>query len=158
MDFGAELKRQYRTTLVISISLVASLFLYAILVALIRAQMRPFQGLLVSGLSRQTLRYLFYGAAAAAVILVRFVGRAMLKASPEESAAQFIARLSRAAIMTGALGEIPAIAGFVLFLLTGLARDSYILAFVSLFLEFMYFPRLKVWQDQVREKFPQLGQ
>jgi hypothetical protein len=158
MDFGSDLRRQLRTTLIVSGSLTASLFLYAVMVEIIRTQMKPFQGLLESGLSRQTLRYVFYGAAAAAVILVRFVGRAMLKASPEESAPQLIARLGRAAVMTSALGEIPAVLGFVLFLLTGLSRDFYVLAFVSLFLEFMYFPRLKAWQDIVREKFPQFGQ
>jgi hypothetical protein len=157
MNFGFELRKQFRTTLIISGSLIASLFLYAVLVELIRTQMRPFQGVLVSALSRQSLRYLFYGAAAAAVILVRFVGRAMLKAPPGESPPQLVARLGRAAIMMTALGEIPAVLGFALFLLTGLSRDFYVLAFVSLFLEFMYFPRLKVWQDTVREKFPQLG-
>jgi hypothetical protein len=45
-----------------------------------------------------------------------------------------------------ALAEI-AVLGFVLFLLTGLSRDFYPLLFVSLFLAFMYFPRLRVWQD-----------
>jgi hypothetical protein len=81
----------------------------------------------------------------------------MLKTFPEESAHQLIARLGRATVMTAALGELPALFGFFLFFLTGFSRDFFILMFVSLFLEFMYFPRLKVWQDAVRERFPQQG-
>jgi tellurite resistance protein TehA-like permease len=157
MDFGSDLRKQFRTTLIITGSLLASIFFYAVLVGLIKTQMRPFQGVLVPGLSRQTLRYLFYGAAAAAVVLVRFVGRAMLRVAPGEGAPHLIARLGRAATMTAALGEIPALLGFALFLLTGLSRDFYVLAFVSLFVEFMYFPRLRVWQDIVRERHPQVG-
>lgn len=157
MDFGFELKRQFRTTLIISGSVIAGLFFYAVVVEVIRTQMKPYQGVLASGAGGEPLRYLFYGAAAAAIILVRFVGRNLLRASPNESAPQLVARLGRAAIMTAALAEIPAVLGFVLFILTGLPRDFYILVFVSLVLEFMYFPRLKVWQDIVRERFPQSG-
>jgi F0F1-type ATP synthase membrane subunit c/vacuolar-type H+-ATPase subunit K len=157
MEFDSDLKRVYRTTIIINGALVASLFLYALMVELIRSQFKPFPGLLVSGLRHQTLRYLFFGAAVGAVVLVRLAGRTLLKVTPGEDHHHLISRLSRTAVITSALGELPAVLGFVLFLLTGFSRDFYLLLFVSLFLEFMYFPRLKVWQDLARERFPQRG-
>jgi hypothetical protein len=156
MDRESDLKRGFRTTLIINWALVASLFTYALMVELIKAQLRPFAGF-ASGLRPENWRYIFYGAGIGAVVLVRLINRALLKTAPDEGAHQLIARLGRAAVMTAAVGEIPAVLGFALFLLTGFSRDFYILMFVSLFLEFMYFPRLKVWQDTVRERFPQQG-
>lgn len=154
MDPDAELKRGFRTTIIVSEALVASLFLYALMVELIKSQLRPFSGFLVSRLHHQTLRYFFFGAAAGAVVLIRFAGRSLLKTRPGEDLRELISRLGRTAVITSALGELPAIIGFILFLLTGYSRDFYILLFVSLFLEFMYFPRLKVWQEVAGERPP----
>jgi len=157
MEPDPDLKRVFRTTIIINGALVASLFLDAFIVELIKFQLKPFPGLLVSGLRHQTLRYLFFGAAVGAVVLVRLAGRALPKMTPGEGLHHIIPRLSRTAVITSALGELPALLGFVLFLLTGFSRDFYVLLFVSLFLEFMYFPRLRAWQDLIRERFPQKG-
>jgi F0F1-type ATP synthase membrane subunit c/vacuolar-type H+-ATPase subunit K len=152
----SDLKRVFRTTVIINAALVASLFLYALMAELVKSQLKPFAGL-VSGLRLQTLRYLFFGAAVGAVVLVRLAGRTLHKVTPGEDLHLLIPRLSRTTVITSALGELPALLGFVLFLLTGFTRDFYVLLFVSLFLEFMYFPRLSVWQDLARERFPQQG-
>ena len=157
MESNSDLKRVFRTTIIVNGALLASLFLYALIVELIRSQLKPFPGFFVSGLRSQTLRYFFFGAAIGAVVLVRLAGRTQLKVTPGEDYPHMISRLSRTAIITSALGELPAVFGFVLFLLTGFSRDFYLLLFVSLFLEFMYFPRLKFWQDLARERFPQKG-
>ncbi|MCX6565278.1 MAG: hypothetical protein NTW38_02455, partial [Candidatus Aminicenantes bacterium] len=50
------------------------------------------------------------------------------------------------------LAEIPAILGLVLFLIAGYNWDFYILLFVSLFLLFMYLPRLKNWEDILQNR------
>jgi len=152
----SDLKRVFRTTVIINAALVASLFLYALMAELVKSQLKPFPGL-VSGLRLQILRYLFFGAAVGAVVLVRLAGRTLHKVTPGEDLHLLIPRLSRTTVITSALGELPAVLGFVLFLLTGFSRDFYVLLFVSLFLEFMYFPRLSVWQDLARERFPQQG-
>ena len=157
MEFNSDLKRVFRTTVIVNGALVASLIIYALIVELIRFQLKPFLGMLVSGPSHQTLRYLVFGAAVGMVVFVRLTGRTLLKVRPGEDLHHLISRLSRAAVITSSLGELPAILGFVLFLLTGFFRDFYALLFVSLVLEFMYFPRLKVWQDLARERFPQQG-
>jgi hypothetical protein len=156
MEPTSDLKRVFRTTVIINGALVACLFLYALLVELVRSQLRPFTGL-GSGLHFQTLRYLFFGAAVGAVVFVRLASRTLLKVTPGEDIHHMIPRLSRTAVITSALGELPAVLGFILFLLTGFSRDFYFLLFVSLFLEFMYFPRLQVWQELARERFPQQG-
>jgi hypothetical protein len=155
MDYEAELKRVFRTSVIISWALVASLLVYALMVELIRSQLRPFPGIAVSGLPRQTLRYLAFGAAIGAALLVRFARQALLKARPGEDLRLLTSRLSRASVITSSLGELPAVFGFILFLLTGLSLDFYALLFVSLFLEFMYFPRLAAWQELTRQCFPQ---
>lgn len=150
------LRRSFRTALFINISLVAGLFLYALIVELVKSQFRPFMGFL-PGFHLQPLRYVFYAAAIAAVLLVRGAARALTKPAPGEDLARFGGRLSRAAIVAAVLAELPAVLGLVLFHLAGTSRDFYSLLFVSLFLEFMYFPRFKVWQDLVKESFPQAG-
>jgi hypothetical protein len=140
----------------INSALIAGLFLYALVVELIKSQFKPFAGFLPE-VHFQSLRYIFYGAAIAAVVLARISARVMTRAAPEEDIHRFGQRLSRGTIVTATLAELPAGFGFVLFLLAGFSRDFIFLLFVSLFLEFMYFPRYRVWQDLAREKFPKEG-
>jgi hypothetical protein len=154
MDNDSDLKKAFRTTVIVSGSLAASLFIYALMVEVIRSQLRPFPGFVVSGFPRQTLLSVAFGDAVAAVIMVRLAGRTLLKVKPGEDLRLLTSRLSRAAVIISSLGGLPAILGFVLFLLTGLSRDFYALLFASLFLEFMYFPRLTAWQDLARQSFP----
>jgi hypothetical protein len=150
------LRRIFRTTSIINGTLIAGLFLDALIVELIRSQFKPFGGFL-SGLNLQFLRYVFYGAAVVAAVITRSTARALTRADPGEDVQNFGHRLSRASIITAAVAELPAVLGFVLFFMAGSPRDFYYLLFVSLFLEFMYFPRFKVWQDLIREKFPKEG-
>jgi hypothetical protein len=154
MESSLSLKRVFRTAFIIYGALVAGLFLYALIVELIKSQFKPFSGF--SPASRiQVVRYVFYGAAVLAVGLLRTAAIRLIRAAPGGDCQHFfIQRLSRAAIVTAILAELPAVFGFVLFLWNGSSRDFYSLLFVSLFLEFMYFPRLRVWQDLVRERFP----
>ncbi len=156
MESSLALRRVFRTAMIINSALIAGLFLYALVVELIKSQFKPFVGFL-PGLYLQTLRYVVYGAAIGAVILVRLAAKALTRAVPGEDVKHFGQRLARGTIVAAGLAELPAVFGFVFFLLTGSARDFTILLFVSLFLEFMYFPRLKVWQDLVRERFPKEG-
>lgn len=155
MNSVPDLKKSFRTTVIASGAMLASLLFYALMVELARSQLRPFRGILPPGVRPQTLRYVFFGAAALTVVLVRIAGRARFKRIPGESFAQLVSRLSRTVVTTAALAELPAVLGFVLFLLTGFSRDFYVLLFCSFVLEFIYFPRLRDWQDTVRESFPQ---
>jgi len=94
-----------------------------------------------------SLRYILYGAAVAAVVLLRALRGVILRKRPGEDEAALGRKLLQASILTTALGEVPAVLGMVLFFLMGLKRDFYILAAVSLVLMFMFFPRLGQWRD-----------
>ena len=141
----ATLRRFFRTALFISVSLIAGLFLYAVLVELVRSQLRPFPGFL-PGPHLQSLRIAFYGAAIGCTILVRVCAKALTRPDPGEDVLHLGQRLTRSAVIAGTLAELPAVLGFALFLLSGSSRDFSPLFVVSLFLEIMVFPRFEVWQ------------
>jgi hypothetical protein len=141
-------------TMIVQAAVVASLFIYVLVFEVLRSRVqtlpRP-----VGGINPQVLRYVFYGLGILAVILTRILNRVLLKDRPGELLPVFLHMLSRAAVITSVLSVAPAVLGFVLALLTGGSRDFYYLSFVSLFLVFIYFPRRRVWEELLREKFPQ---
>lgn len=141
-----ELRRARRTAALIGVTIIVSLVIYLVIVEVIRSTLGPFTGFarIQNGLS---VRYLFYGAAVIGVIAARFLQQVLLRAAPNDDEKTTIHKLSRTAIVTLTLSELPAVLGLVLFLLSGLNRDFYVLLFVSLFLVFMYFPRLSSWKD-----------
>jgi hypothetical protein len=150
MESEFALKRVFRSTVIITGALIAGLFVYAVFVEIVKSRLKPFAGFLPQT-PLQSLRYVFYGAAVGAVVLVRLAAKTLTRRAPGEGALPFGQRLGRAAVVTAALAEIPAVLGFVLFILSGFSRDFYALLFASLFLEFIYFPRFKVWQDLFKE-------
>lgn len=150
-DIREELRRSHRTASLVGIVLIASLFIYLVVVEIIRATMGPFRGLVpVPGLA--TLRYVFYGLAVIEVLATRLVQGALLRRAPGDDARVTVLKLARTTIVTLCLSEVPALLGLVLFLLGGLNKDFYALLAVSLVLAFMYFPRLRSWEDWVERK------
>lgn len=93
------------------------------------------------------LRYILYGTAAAAVVLMRALRGLILKKRPGEEEVSAGRKLLQATILTTALCEVPALLGLVLCLAAGLKTDFYILTGVSAVLMFMYFPRLANWRE-----------
>ncbi len=154
MDPIAELKKPFRVSVLISGAAAATLFIYAVIVEIIKSFLSPYDGL-VHASHLQGQRYLLYGTAILVVILIRVLGRTLTKKKSGEILPVFIQKLSRAAIIISVLAESPALLGFVFFLLTGGSRDFYYLLFVSLFLEFMYFPRIRVWEEMIRNAYQQ---
>lgn len=156
MDLSDELRKTFRQTVIVSGAMAASLLVYALVLEIIRATIKPFQGFLQVSNS-QTIRYGFYGAAVAVIILTRLLSRALLRSGHEAGPSAFANRLARVTILTVALSEIPVVLGFVFFILTGSSRDFYYLFLVSLILEFMYFPRMRAWEGLVSQRFPSSG-
>ncbi|MEW5901587.1 MAG: hypothetical protein AB1715_09020 [Acidobacteriota bacterium] len=157
MDLASNLRKSFRAILVANGALIASLLIYALVIAVVRSQWPSFRGLAPAALA-QTLRYVFYGLGVVAVVLVRLIGRSPLKPPREnETPLLFIQRLGRSSLLAAAVAEVPAVLGFILFFLTGSGRDFFYLLFVSLFLEFMFFPRISNWEALIRERFPQSG-
>jgi hypothetical protein len=146
-----ELKTPHRTVSVIGIAIIASLFIYLVIVEVLRAWMRPFHGLVqLTGINM--LRYVFYGIAVIEVLATRFLQGLLLRRALGDDVKTTGLKLARTAIVTLCLSEIPSLLGLVLFLIGGLNKDFYALLAVSLVLVFMYFPRLGSWEDWIERK------
>ncbi len=149
----ADWKKVFRTTTLVCGAIIAGIFLYALIVELVKSRMGFF-----SGLSRPSharlLVFIFYGLAIVAILLTRILNRSLMKGISGDRPEERTLRLSRAAVITAVVAEIPALLGFVLFLLTGSSRNFYYLLFVSLVLEFIFFPRRRAWQEILEERFP----
>jgi hypothetical protein len=146
-----ELRGPHRTASVIGIAVVASLFVYLLVVEALRAKLRPFHGI-ASFPGVEALRYVFYGVAVLEVLATRALQGLLLRRSPGDDLRTTVMKLGRTAAVTLCMSEVPALLGLVLFLLGGLNRDFYALLAVSLVLVFMYFPRLRSWEDWVERK------
>ncbi len=146
-----ELRRSHRTASIIGIAIIASLFVYLVVVEVLRARMGPFRGIAaLAGIA--TLRYIFYGLAVVEVLATRLLQGILLRRAPGDDARATVLKLVRTAVVTLCLSEVPALLGLVLFLLGGLNKDFYALLAVSMVLVFMYFPRLASWEDWVERK------
>jgi hypothetical protein len=150
-----ELRKAFRVTVMASVAIIGALLILAVVVEIIKYRLEPFRGVFETP-HRQVVRYIFYGLAVIIVVLLRVFGRVLVRSHERESLQAFVQKLTRAVIYIASLAEIPALLGFVLFLLIGTFRDFYVLLFVSLFLEFMYFPRIKTWEEMIENAFPQL--
>ena len=148
MDSSEELRRSFRTVLIIAVSILFTLLLFLALEEIMRARLKPFAGYAADG-SPQTLRYLIFGLAVVVILLIRMIRGAMLRKRPNEDFAALTQRLVRASVVTFVLAEIPAVLGLMLFFLRGLNRDFYALLFVSLIVVFMHFPRLASWREWI---------
>ncbi len=146
MDQAPDWKKVFRTTTLVCVAIIGSLFIYAVIVEILKSRLIVFPGLYRIPLDRSLL-YAFYGLAILAVVLTRFVNRTLTKGRENERFEERVLRLSRASIVTAVLAEVPALLGFVLFLLSGSSRHFYWLWFCSLVLEFIFFPRLKAWES-----------
>jgi hypothetical protein len=151
MEPTEDLRGHFKTSVLIAVTIVASLLIYLGLVEVIRSINKPFLGF--AALSDvQLIRYIFYGGAALIIILIRILRPVLLKRTPLDDEKTLIHKLSRSALITVILSEIPALLGLILFFLGGLNRDFYALLFVSLILVFIHFPRLRSWEEWISQK------
>lgn len=151
MDPFPDLRKAYKTTSLVGGGVIATLFVYAVCVEVIRSLFQPFLGFgrIENPL---VLRYAFYAAAIVVVVINRVLNSIILRKSAPDSVRGMVRKLSRGALVSMVMGECPALLGFVLFLIGGFSKDFYMLLTVSLFLEFMYFPRLGNWENFVKDR------
>ena len=156
--FLESLRRTFKTASLIGLGEIVGLAVYLLLEEIIRSQKRPFFGFFsetLDGGARMALRYAFYAGAVAIVLLLRFVTGRHFRKIEGLNAETALPRLLRSSVVALTLAGLPAFLGLVLFLIAGYNRDFYVLLFVSLFLFFMHFPRLKNWED-VLQKNPSI--
>lgn len=148
------LSRTFRTQVKIALSSFAIIALMVVIEEIIRRSSHPFYGWSKIAFGQlATFRYIIYAISVAALIIMRLLQSLFTRFSPEIDFHQALQRLTMATILPLSLAEIPAILGFIFFLLTGLYRDFYVLALVSIILLFMYFPRKSFWQEKLGRFF-----
>lgn len=151
MDLKEELRRSFRPAVVVAVAVLASLAVYILLAVLLRAG-RPLHRPLLRRDAAAVLRLVFYGLAILQVIIIRIMRGLFFRPAPGVDARALGRRLMLVSLFTSVFSEVPALLGFVLFLLAGLNWDLYVLVFVSLVLMFMFFPRLGYWEEWVEEQ------
>ena len=137
------LKARYLAVNFICLAMIATVFVYAGVVELIKWQWAPFAGF--ARLDPRTagfLKYAFLALAAAQFGIIK----AVQKILPMRS----VDNLSQAAVITLALCETVAVLGLVLFLLAGNAVDFYIFMMISLGFFYLFFPKYEQWEQRLR--------
>lgn len=155
-----DLRRAYKTTVVIGLAMMASLLVYAILVELIRKQREPFGGFApLPDDAAELFRFALLGIAVLEFFLIRVLNRLILSAkAPMGKSASYVQfgpeaqKLMTAAVVTFALCESIAVYGLVLFLVQGSSTDFYLFLVVSLFSFSVYFPKYGAWEAWMKEK------
>jgi hypothetical protein len=151
MEDQSGLNKVFGTCRLVGLAVIISLFLYAVIVEVVRAWLKPFLGFARIE-NALVLRYAFYAAAIAIVIASRVLNSLILRRSGPDEPKTVVQQLNLAAIVSMTLSEGPALMGLILFFVGGFFRDFYMLLIVSLFLEFMYFPRLRGWQEVLKDR------
>ncbi len=146
MEHTDDLRKPYRTAVIVNAAVIGTLIAYAVIIEIIRKQLAPFQGF-VEITNFSALRYIFYGVAVANIFIIRITGVSLLRKRNSDEFKLIRLQLLRASVVNAALCEIPAILGFILFLLVGSVRDYYQLAGVSFILVFLHFPRYGKWKE-----------
>jgi F0F1-type ATP synthase membrane subunit c/vacuolar-type H+-ATPase subunit K len=150
---AGSLETAYRHAAITCGAMAASTVLYAVAVAIVSISQAPFEGF--AGQMPAGLRLALWTAAAFVAGLIGIVRRTLLGRSPAGDEVAQARRLVSTSITIAALAEVPAVLGLVLFMLSGMRGDFYVLFALSLVLEAAYFPRLEGWRQWAAE--PALG-
>lgn len=145
------IKKSYLAAALSSAGIIGAIVLYAVVgEVLARAGHKP--PLLPP--AAYAVKYAVYILSIASVFALRFAAARLdaRRATPEAALKALTAR----AIVTAALCEVPAVAGLILFILTGYKADFYLLLIFSAGLEVYHFPRLRLWEERLRTDFGQL--
>jgi len=143
---SAGLETAYRNAAITCGAMLVSTLLYPVAAVIVSLSLAPFEGFVGPALPTG-LRIALWTAAAVVAGLIGVVRRVLLGRSPAGDAAGQARRLVSTSITIAALAEVPAILGLVLFMLSGLRGDFYVLFVLSLVLQAVYFPRLDGWRQ-----------
>jgi len=138
-----DLKKACGKASLVSGAVIGAVFLYALIV---EAAARCY-GLTppLTGAAAAAARYVLYFCGTVPVFAVRFVRRLLEARGTAPGPVWTMAAQSTAA---AALCEVPALAGLVIFFLTGGYWDFYLLAAFSIVMEIYHFPRYRDWAER----------
>ncbi len=149
MEDEKDIRKYFQTALILAGAMMGTLLIYLLAIEILRAKLAPFTGILQLK-NPQPVRLTIYFIAAFQVIVIRLLRGFLLRAKKNETEKKLINKLFRVSVISSILAQVPALLGFLLFLISGLNGDFYILLFVSFFLTFMFFPRISNWRAWIR--------
>ncbi|OGS11486.1 MAG: hypothetical protein A3J70_04290 [Elusimicrobia bacterium RIFCSPHIGHO2_02_FULL_61_10] len=145
------LKKAWLAAAIAAAGIIAGIVFYTVVVEVLRGMgyKPPLQPP-----AADAAKYALYciGVSALAVLKMAEIKLGGKKESPEAT----VKALTTLAIVRAALCELPAIAGLLIFLLTGKRLDFYLLVVFSVGLEIYNFPRLAQWEERIRGDFGQI--
>jgi hypothetical protein len=144
MGLQGELKQAYERCVTLSWAMVAALLVYPLVVEIMRLQNVSFEGF--SPQSAARVKDLVYGLAVILPLSIRSIRRAVLKRAKSSDIQVLTRNILMATVITISVSEIPALLGFVMFLLGGLYKEFYIALTYSLLVILIYFPRQSQWE------------
>lgn len=146
------LKKAYFSAAVAAAGIIFAIVFYTVLVEFLHgsgAHKPP-----LAPPAAYAVKYALYIAGLSALAAIRLIAAKLEAKMP--TAEDTVKALRMLAIIKAGLCEVPAVAGLVLFLLTGYRADFYLLVVFSLALEVYHFPRLAKWEERLRGDFGQL--
>lgn len=143
-----KLKKSWQAAALAAAGIIGGIFFYTVIVELLNktGYKPPLQAADAGG-----AKYALYFLALSGLAVLKMAGLKLggKKGNPEET----IKALTTLAIVRAALCELPAVAGLLIFLLTGGRSDFYLLIIFALALEIYNFPRLAQWEERIRGDF-----
>jgi F0F1-type ATP synthase membrane subunit c/vacuolar-type H+-ATPase subunit K len=136
------LQQQFKTTNYVGLAMMASVFIYAVIVLCIDKGYIPYKvshQIDISILAK--LKYILLAISIFHYFIIRFFRKFSLKSA---------AYLPAASILIFALCEAVSIYGLVLFLLTGNSMDFYIFMLISLLYFYLFYPKYGDWEKLVK--------
>jgi hypothetical protein len=149
MDPREEIRAHVKPATLVGTAILACLVVYLGLVEALRSILKPFRGFALLA-DAQPLRLAAFGLGALVVLFLLLFRNRLFGRHPQEDVPAAVRRLQRASIVVLVLGEVPAVLGLALFLITGNAADFRTLLVVSLILTFIGFPRTATWEEWLK--------
>lgn len=151
MEYSGELKRKHQMSVILYVAFIASLAVYAFVIQIFKARFKEFSGI-SEIIDFPWLRYVFFALGLAQIFLIRFLREILTKALASVDPEALMNHLQKMAVLTGGLCEVPALLGLVLFFLSGLTKDFYVLCAISGMLFALFFPRFTNWEAWMASK------
>lgn len=132
------LQQQFKTTNYIGLAMIASVFIYAIIVLGIDKGYLPYKAQPGTNIGTfTTIKYILLVLAILQYFIIKFFQKFSLKSA---------AYLPPGAIITFALCEAVSIYGLVVFFLTGNTNDFFIFMAISLLYFYLFYPKYGDWE------------
>ena len=139
------LQQQFKTTNYVGLAMMASVFLYAVIVIGIDRGYIPYKVSHIIDISiLSKVKYILLAISIVHYFIIRFFQKFSLKSA---------AYLPAASVLTFALCEIVSIYGLVIFLLTGNSMDFYIFMLISLLYFYIFYPKYADWEELLAQEY-----